>query len=43
MVDKFIIGKEPIEKFDEFVKKIEAMGIKDVLKIQQDGFDRYNK
>lgn len=43
MVDKLIMGKEPLDKFDDFVKKIEGMGMKDVLKIQQDAFDRYNK
>ncbi len=43
MIDKFIMGKEPIEKFDEFVKKIQDMGIDEVLKVEQAAFDRYNK
>lgn len=43
MIDKFIMGKEPIEKFDDFVKKINAMGIEDVLKVEQAAYDRYNK
>jgi len=43
MIDKFIIGKEPIEKFDEFVERIKAMGIDNVLKVYQDAYDRYNR
>ncbi|RCX17517.1 carbohydrate ABC transporter substrate-binding protein (CUT1 family) [Anaerobacterium chartisolvens] len=43
MIDKFIMGKEPLEKFDEFVSKIKSMGIEDVLKVEQAAYDRYNK
>lgn len=43
MIDRFIIGKEPIEKFDEFVERIQSMGIDDVLKVVQDAYDRYNR
>jgi putative aldouronate transport system substrate-binding protein len=43
MVNKFIMGTEPIEKFDEFVKKIQAMGIGDVLRVQQNAYNRYQK
>ncbi len=43
MMDKFVMGREPIEKFDDFVKKINAMGIEDVLKVEQAAYDRYNK
>jgi putative aldouronate transport system substrate-binding protein len=43
MVNKFITGQEPLDKFDEFVRKINAMGINDVLKIQQNAYNRYSK
>ncbi|MBJ9987038.1 MULTISPECIES: extracellular solute-binding protein [Paenibacillus] len=40
---KFIMGAEPIDNFDKYVKKIEAMGINDAIKIQQSALDRFNK
>ncbi|MDR6551074.1 extracellular solute-binding protein [Paenibacillus qinlingensis] len=43
MFIKFVMGKEPIDKFDEYVKRIQEMGSDKVLKIYQDAFDRYNK
>ncbi|TXK84285.1 extracellular solute-binding protein [Paenibacillus sp. N3.4] len=43
MFMKFVMGKEPIEKFDEYVKRINEMGIDKVTKIYQDALDRYNK
>lgn len=43
MVNKFIMGKEPISNFDAFVKQINSMGINDVLKVEQAAYDRYNK
>ncbi|MDQ0873529.1 putative aldouronate transport system substrate-binding protein [Paenibacillus sp. V4I3] len=43
MFVKFIMGKEPVEKFDEYVKRINEMGIDKVTKIYQDALDRYNK
>jgi putative aldouronate transport system substrate-binding protein len=43
MVDKFIMGKEPIANFDAFVNKIKAMGIDEVLAVEQAAYDRYNK
>jgi len=43
MIDRFIMGKEPIEKFDDFAKKIKDMGIEEVLKVEQAAYDRYNK
>jgi putative aldouronate transport system substrate-binding protein len=42
MVDKFIMGVEPLEKFDEFAARIKKMGIDEVLAVQQAAFDRYN-
>lgn len=43
MFVKFVMGKEPLEKFDDYVKRIKEMGIDSVLKIYQDSLNRYNK
>ena len=43
MANKFVMGSEPLSKFDDFVKKIDQMGIQDVLKVQQSSYDRYMK
>ncbi|OPA79440.1 ABC transporter substrate-binding protein [Paenibacillus selenitireducens] len=40
---KFIMGAEPLDNFDKYVKKIETMGIEDALKIQQAALERFNK
>lgn len=42
MFIKFIMGNEPIDNFDKFVKQLEDMGIRDVITIYQDALDRYN-
>ncbi len=41
MVVKFIMGVEPLEKFDTFVYTIQAMNIERAVKIQQAALDRY--
>ncbi|HEX2945881.1 MAG TPA: extracellular solute-binding protein [Clostridia bacterium] len=43
MIDKFIMGKEPLTNLDNFMNKIKSMGIDDVLKVEQAAYDRYNK
>ncbi|MDF2962026.1 MAG: family 1 extracellular solute-binding protein [Paenibacillus sp.] len=43
MINKFIMGSEPLSKFDEYVKQIDKMGIDAVLNIQQASYDRYLK
>lgn len=43
MQTKFIIGKEPITKWDEYVKKVKDMGLDEVLKIKQEQYDNYLK
>lgn len=40
-IPKFITGDESLDKFDAFVEQIKAMGIADVIKIQQAALDRY--
>lgn len=42
MVLKFIVGEEPLSKFDDYVEEIKKNGIADVEKIYQDALDRYN-
>lgn len=43
MTVKFIIGGEPLSKFEAFVKQIKDMKIDRALQIQQAALDRYNK
>lgn len=38
---KFILGIEPIERFDEYVKQLKALNIEEVIQIQQAALDRY--
>jgi putative aldouronate transport system substrate-binding protein len=40
---KFILGKEPLSKFDDFTAQIRKMGIEDAIKIKQAALDRYSK
>lgn len=42
MINKFIMGEEPLSKFDDFVKTIEGMGIERAIEIQQAALERYN-
>ena len=42
-IDKFIMGTEPLDKFDEYVAKVESMGLADVLAVYQAAYDRYMK
>ncbi|MCM8711701.1 extracellular solute-binding protein [Clostridium sp. SYSU_GA19001] len=42
MTVKFIIGTEPLSKFDDFVKQINNMRIEEAIKIQQTALDRFN-
>lgn len=41
MIQKFIMGQVPLDKFDEFVATLEAMGADEVLRIKQEQYDRY--
>lgn len=41
MVNKFISGKESLDKFDEFVAEIKNLGIDDALAIKQAAYERY--
>lgn len=41
MVNKFIIGTESLDSFDEFVATINKLGIEEAVAIQQGAYDRY--
>lgn len=41
MIQKFIMGQTPLDRFDEFVATLEAMGADEVLAIKQAQYDRY--
>ncbi|BFT73932.1 ABC transporter substrate-binding protein [Paenibacillus sp. P36] len=43
MLLKFIMGVEPVSNFDQYVKKIQSMGIDEAIKIQQGALERFNK
>ncbi|MFH5185264.1 ABC transporter substrate-binding protein [Paenibacillus sp. TAB 01] len=43
MFNKFIMGAEPLDNYDKYVKTIEGMGIQEAVKIQQAALERYNK
>ena len=42
MYIKFIMGTEPLENFDKFVKTLNDMGLPRLLEIRQKAFDLYN-
>lgn len=41
MIQKFIMGIEPLEKYDDFLSQLEGMGLSEVLAIKQTQYDRY--
>lgn len=41
MINKFIMGAEPLNKFDDFIAQLEKMGITEVVKAKQAAYDRY--
>ncbi|MCU6710338.1 extracellular solute-binding protein [Paenibacillus sp. J5C_2022] len=41
MFDKFVMGIEPLEKYDEFVSQLKKMGIEEAIAIKQAAYDRY--
>ena len=42
MTLKFIVGAEPLSNFDEYLKRINGMGVQRVLDIQQAALARYD-
>ncbi|MEC0089683.1 extracellular solute-binding protein [Paenibacillus macquariensis] len=43
MFVKFIVGKEPMESYDQYVAQIKKMGIDRAIEIYQSALERYNK
>ncbi|WII35122.1 extracellular solute-binding protein [Paenibacillus thiaminolyticus] len=43
MFNKFIMGAEPLDRFDAFAETIQSMGIEQAIQIQQAALDRFNK
>lgn len=43
MIDKFIIGQEPLANYEKFVAQLKAMGINEGIKVRQDAFERWKK
>ena len=40
-INKYIIGTESLDSFDEFVATIEKLGIEEATSIQQGAYERY--
>lgn len=43
MIFKFIMGIEPMEKYDSFVELLKGFGIDEAIELYQGAVDRYNK
>jgi putative aldouronate transport system substrate-binding protein len=43
MTVKFIMGVEPLDKFDQYVKTIQGFGIEKAIEFKQNALERYNK
>ncbi|SHH57075.1 extracellular solute-binding protein [Clostridium grantii] len=42
MMYKFIMGLEPISKFDEYVEQLKALGVEEAIGYKQNALERYN-
>jgi putative aldouronate transport system substrate-binding protein len=43
MVNKLIMGIEPLSSYDTFVSKLKSMGVDELVKARQTAIDKYNK
>jgi putative aldouronate transport system substrate-binding protein len=44
MVDRFVVGKEPLDNYEKvFLPKLKELGIDDLVKANQTALDRFNK
>ncbi|NSW89072.1 MAG: extracellular solute-binding protein [Firmicutes bacterium] len=43
MIAKFIIGEEPLDKWDNYVNTVKSMGLDELTKIMQDAYDKWNR
>lgn len=42
MLNKFIMGAESLDKFDDYIKRLEDFGIERLIELKQSQLDRYN-
>ena len=40
-INKFVIGEKSLDEWDDYVARVESMGIEDALAIYQKAYDRY--
>lgn len=43
MIAKFITGNESLDKWDNYVSTLNSMGLEELTKIMQEGYDKWNK
>ena len=43
MFVKFVMGQEPLSKFDQYLAQLKKMGIDEAIKVRQDSHDRFIK
>lgn len=43
MFTKFVVGKEPLSKWDEYVRKLNEMGLPELMEIYETAHNRYNE
>jgi putative aldouronate transport system substrate-binding protein len=43
MIPKFVQGKEPLSKWDDYVAQVKKMGLDDYMKIYEAAYERYKK
>lgn len=41
MAIKFIEGKEPLEKFDEYVATLDSFGMQTLIELHQNAYNRF--
>jgi putative aldouronate transport system substrate-binding protein len=42
MFDKFVMGQEPLDNFDNYINTLKGMGIEEAINIEQAALDRFN-
>lgn len=41
MIDNFVIGKEPLANYDNFIKQLRSMGVEESIKVRQEALERW--
>ena len=42
-MQKFILGREPLENYDLYVEQMRSLGIDRLTELKQEALDRYNR